>query len=218
MGMINLVLERKLAAADIAISNALADEGIREALSRFAYKPERLKQGLGLYKTAGKLHQEQLDSKAVQYKAMEKLQEILGQAKKKYILFRSVSRLALRDHAPLRNILALEGRSKRGLGAWMEEARLFYTNTLAHDDILEKLAGFAVTKEDLQEGKKLVDEVEKAGAFHQLQKGKVQQATKKRDQAFKALDAWMRDFWEICRLALADTPQKIAKLKMKKSK
>ncbi|MCP5106049.1 MAG: hypothetical protein GY950_21875 [bacterium] len=216
--MNNAVIELKLAVADTAITNAGADEGILELISRFAYTEERLKEGRNLRTAAGRLYQAQLDCKLAQYKAGEKLREILSNARAKHALYRRVSRIALQGQEHLKTVLALDGRSKRDLGGWMEEARLFYANALRHPGVREKLEGFGITREDLVAGRKLVDDVESAAAFHEMKKGKTIQATKKRDDAIKELDAWMKDFWEICRLALADTPEKMVKLKLRKNK
>ena len=109
----------------------------------------------------------------------------------------------------------MEGRSKRDLSGWMEEARQFYTNARANEEIMEKLSGFGVTDEELEQGLRLVDEVEKSAARHEMLKGETVRATQDRDSAFKKFMAWMGDFKRICRVALADTPQKLESLGIK---
>jgi hypothetical protein len=198
-----------------AIVNAGKDNEITEALKRFSYDEARLKGGLKLHGRVDRLCKKKKRKYSDQLKAGEIFRKILKEAKQKYSTFRKVSWVALGKHPALLIALAMEGRSKRSLSGWMEEARQFYTNARANEEIMEKLSGFGVTDEELEQGLRLVDEVEKSAARHEMLKGETVRATKDRDSAFKKFTAWMGDFKRICRVALADIPQKLESLGIK---
>ncbi|NIM12023.1 MAG: hypothetical protein GTO45_07885 [Candidatus Aminicenantes bacterium] len=215
MSLGNIKIEKFLNESIIAIVNAGRDKEISAALKRFAYDRERLKQGKKLHGRLDRLSKKKKRKVADQLKAGEVHRKIVKQARDRYSTYRNVSWVALRKYPALLKTLAMEGKSKRTLSGWMEEARQFYANARANTEVMEKLAGFGVTDADLEEGLRLVGEVEKSAAHHEMLKGEAVRATEERNLAFLEFKAWMRDFKRICRIALADTPQKLEKLGIK---
>ncbi|MCP5047341.1 MAG: hypothetical protein GY940_09235 [bacterium] len=213
--MSNKVLEKKLLSSRLAITNAGVDEGIQGSLTRYSYTPVRLKVGLGHCETADRLYQVQLDLVAARDTALLNYRNLWEEAHKEYQVYRKVARLALRDNKALKVSLMLDKHSSRVFATWLKEARFFYTNALENPEVMKRLKRFGITAADLKAGKKMLDEAEDAAAFYELQKGLAMQATKERDDAFDILGEWMGDFWRICRIALADTPKQMVKLKMK---
>ncbi|MCP5052772.1 MAG: hypothetical protein GY940_36730 [bacterium] len=211
----NKFLEEKLLDVNLAITNAGEDPFISEALRPFAYTPERLKVGHGLCKDADRRYTFHLDARMYQARAWEKLGEAVKLGRKKYSFYRSIARMALRENAPLKNALGLGQKIKQGLADWLEQARVFYVNALGNPEILKGFSVFGVKPKDLKAAIKQLDQIKDASALHKQKKAATQQAVKERDLAFKALDAWMRDFWQVCRLALGDQPAHMRKLKMR---
>jgi uncharacterized membrane protein len=215
MSLGNQWIEAVLDKSITAIVNAGEDLEILAELERFSYDKERLKQGLELHTLVDRLCKKKKRKVSEQLKAGEEYRRVLEEAKQEYRTFRKVSWVALRRFPAFLKALAMDGRSKRDLSGWMEEARQFYVNARANTEIMEKLAGFGVTVEGLERGQKMVDEVEKTAARHEMLKGEVIRATKERNTAFGEYMAWLGDFKNICRTALADTPQKLEKLGIK---
>lgn len=205
-------IEKILIRSLTAIVNALKAEDIFEVLKGFGYNRKRLKEGRALHTRVSRLCWEQRSAYAAQLEAGEIFRSSLKEAKETYVPYRQVSRVALRGYPSLKKGVCLEGRSRRSLGGWMEEARQFYVNALDNSDILERLANFGVTRAGLREGLRMVDEAEKAGAHHEMLKGRVVKTTRDRNQAFETFMEWMGDFKKICRVAFVYSPQKLEKL------
>lgn len=212
MNMVNELMEKRIIEANEAITNALESPDILPVLTRFAYDEIRLNQGLDLYKEAFRLYHKRQREFGEQLRASEIYKTTLKDAKEKFWVIRQAAILALRKHEPLKKIAGIDTPPNRTLGGWMEDARQFYVNSLGTPKIVERLSRFGVTTADLEQGKQLVDEVEKAAVYHEKQKGKAQQATKERDRAYKKMREWMRDFRQVCRIAFVDNPQKLGKL------
>lgn len=64
-----------------------------------------------------------------------------------------------------------------------------------------------VTREELLAAKVGIVAIENARAAYVLAKGEAQNATQVKNAAFKKLDAWMREFYAVAKVALYDTPQ-----------
>ncbi len=209
----NAVIQKRLITNRMAISNASKDAEILERLSPFAYGRQRLGEGMEKVEAADCLSQMQMDAYKNQYTAGEDARAVRRDVRAQYIRTRGIARIALGKDEALRSVLNLEGESKKDLAGWLEEARLFYTNALDHPPVLERLGGFGINGEALEREQAGLDEVEKAAAFYQRQKGIAQQATADRDGAVAEMDAWMGDFWKVCRIAFAGKPLLMKKLK-----
>ncbi len=207
-------IEKILIESIAAIINAGKAQDVFEAIKRFGYNKARLKKGRELHEKAYRLCKKQRNKYAAQLKAGAVFRKIRKEAKTLYVTYRQVARPALRGCPSLVKVLGLAGESRRALGGWLEEARQFYTNAVAHPDILERLAGYGVTKQDLEKGLDKLDEVEKAAAHHEMLKGEVVKATRERNQAFEEYMEWLKDFKAICRVALPGS-QKLEKLGIK---
>ncbi len=209
----NTAIQKRIITNRMAISNASRDAEILELLDGFSFDLQRLGLGRDLVDAADRLFQAQMDAYKNHHIAGEEARDIRRGLREQYTRTRGLARIALGKDEALGSVLNLDGRSRRDLASWLEEARLFYTNALDHPPVLEKLAGLGINAETLEGEQAGLDEVEKAAAFHQRQKGVAMQATTDRDRAVAAMDAWMGDFWKVCRIAFAGKPLLIKKLK-----
>jgi hypothetical protein len=213
--MSNKKLEKKLYNAQIALNNAQADEYISSRLRQYNYDDERMSEGIGFFKTATRLFQLHLDAKKEQMDAADAFRSIDEEARDGLVDFRKIARIALKDHPSMMKSLGLDQSLKRNLGNWLEQARIFYTNALNNPQVMEKMAKYGIGETELNEGNGLIDRVEEASAFHKRKQAETDQAVKNRDNAFKDLNRWMKDFWVICRIALASKPEYLKKLKLR---
>ena len=90
---------------------------------------------------------------------------------------------------------------------WLETIRKFYTTLNEDAALLQKLARFKVTAEDVTAGLAQITVVEKARAEFLRESGESQAATDTKDTAFAQLDEWMGEFYAVARIALEDKPQ-----------
>jgi hypothetical protein len=98
--------------------------------------------------------------------------------------------------------LGLDKPSVRKLAGWLDEARQFYSNALASQEIMEKMAGLAVTSEKLEKGQSQLEDVKKAEEYQKKCKGEAMAATQELHQALEEMDEWMTDFYKVARVAL----------------
>lgn len=208
----NKLKEERLMNAQVAITNSLSREFLKTPLKIFGYDEKRLRQGLELHEKAKDLLLQQKLKYAEQEEAVNHLKMIRRKAHKPYISFTKVARVALHGDSPTLQKLDLAGKRKIAFAGWLNQVNQFYNVALSEPAILKLLAGFGITKEKLQEGKKLADDAESAHVRKEKLKAEALKATEQRDAAFKKLVNWMADFISIARIALADNPQALEAL------
>jgi hypothetical protein len=173
-----------------------------ERIGAYRYDGERLDRGESLINHIKELtirwNKVQVEKKL----ATQALNALWGEIKVQYIRTRQVARMVFKNNAPQQRALCLDGKSKRVLPQWLEEARQFYTNALADPEVPEQLSHFGVTAGRLEQEKTLLAKVEKAMAYQEKKAGEAMQVTRERKQAVKQLDQWMANFFTVLRMAL----------------
>jgi hypothetical protein len=92
------------------------------------------------------------------------------------------------------------------------QAQQFYTNALADQAIIAKLARYSLTQEQLLAAQALVEAVANGIVAQQSRKGLAQESKQARGTSLRALDRWMLEFIAVARIAPADQPQRLAQL------
>lgn len=208
----NSSLEKRLERARIVVNNAIGDAAIKEALSRYNYSEEDLKEGLELYRIVDELYYRQKELNVEKLEATYKMKNKLAELKQKYREHLQLARMALSDDSSAVQSLALSGIRKRSIAGWVEEVRQFYTNALSEPKVIAALSKYAVTKESLSQGKALLAEVDKAAAEQEKKKGIAQKATEARNKALYNVERWLGDLLKIAKLALGKNSQHLEKL------
>lgn len=204
----------RLSIAETTFTNVAQDPDLAGPLAEFGYDTDRMQEGETLFQEARDAFQEQVRQYGEQYDATERVQRAYESAQEEYRAFVRVARVALRDRDGLGAVLDLSGTRNRSLSGGLEQMRLFYQNALGDDQILDALALFNVTPEKLEEAQRRLDTVATLRAEQSSESGEAQDATKIRDAAMQELDAWMRDFQDIARVAFTDRPQFLEKMGM----
>ncbi|UCH93530.1 MAG: hypothetical protein JSV88_25105 [Candidatus Aminicenantes bacterium] len=202
----------RLGRAELVIGNAMTSDDIKKAVARYNYNEARFQEGLQLCERARKLSNQQSKAHGEKIEATDVLQKKMKTLKKKYQEHLELARMALSNDSAAVQMLALSGQRKRRIDSWLEDVRQFYTNALNEPKVITGLSRYAVTKKDLEQGRKLMEEVEKAAADQEKKKGLAKQATKERNTALKELEQWVSRLIKICRMALGKDSQKLEKL------
>ena len=205
-------IEARFALAQIAIGNALADPTLSAALATYGYTAERLRQGDVLRETARAFHQRQKEAYGDLFAAGDALDAARRQVQATYMRHVKLARVAFENDRGATQKLALAGERKQSLVGQLAQAQQFYASALSDSAILNKLAGFGITQALLEAGQRQVDAVGAGNAARRQRKGAAQDATRMRDDALTALDAWMSDFTKIARVALKGRPQLLEKV------
>ena len=205
--MFNQTIESKLLFANTSISNSLNNKAINAALTVFGYDEPRLQQGLSLYEAAHTLHLNQVKEYGEQFAATDYLKVTKAEANKAYMRDIKIARIALKNNRSADESMLLKGARKESLSGWLKQAKTFYANALASEEVVAVFSRFNLTPEKLRENQAKVAAVEEAYANQLKEKGEAQTATLKRDEAFDSLQNWMSDFVGIARIALETEPQ-----------
>ena len=170
-------------------------------------QPRASKRAKKLYNQAAAAQLAQAAKVGEQISASAAVKNAWDTAQKSYIRLVKIARIAFKRDAGICTQLALSGRRQRTLSGWMAQATQFYKNALASEAILTGFKEFGITQQQLQAGLAELKAVKAANLVQEKAKGDAQDATKKRDVALDALQAWLSDFLAIARIALEDQPQ-----------
>jgi hypothetical protein len=107
--------------------------------------------------------------------------------------------------------LDLAGRRKRSRSGFLEQASQFYANLFADENIVQAYEDIGVTREELDKGRKLVEDLREALIVQARESVEAEESTQARDQAYDALDMKMRKMVGLLSLELKDD-QKLEKL------
>ena len=205
-------IEKFLEKSRLSIANALIDEEIKSLLLPYTYDEARLNEGMTLYKEVDTLYEKQKNDYVKQYEAQERFITAQDVAHNTYIEHVTLTRLSLKDDPSLLKMLALDGRRRKMLAAWLRQVNRYYYNAIDNEEILEKISRYGLTNDKLKEGQKLVKEVESRNDEHERAKGAAQISTNERNKVLKEFDRWMTEFINVCRFAFKAQPQLLEKL------
>lgn len=205
-------IDQILTSAQLAISNALANEPIRSTLAEYGYPEARLNAGMDLCIAARSAYEQQKIAYGEQTAASTALNDAWEQASATYMRQVKLARVALKDEAGVGLMLGLDGNRKQSFSGWLAQARQFYAGLAAKPALASKLVEYGITSAKLQEARAALDELETLNQAQETERGEAQAVTVARDQAIDDLGEWMADFRKVARVALDDNPQLLEEL------
>ncbi len=203
--------------ARVAISNAMDHVEIKEKILEYGYNDARLQEGKELFTQLSQKYQDQQHKRGEQIEASNRVRRKLNQEKKRYMVYRKLAKKVLfsEEDEGMRKILGIDGEARNNMDGVLKEGRQFYEGIVNNEQIMAKLARFALTKEKLQELLNGLDELMQLDKEQESIKGAAQKATKDRNEIFKKLNLWMGGFVIACRDALKDDDQILEKMGIK---
>lgn len=211
----NQSIDARLADAHLKIITARDDNKINTALFPFGYTETRIAEGLQFYDTAFDLQKFQKKEYGEQFAATEGFQAALNEAATLSMLHVNVARVAFRNHGYLLREAELDDERKVTYTGWLGQTRQFYSVCLEHPDAPPLLEKFGLTTDILTAAQQKVEDVHSLKIKQIHESGDAQLATKERDKALDALEAWVAELVAIARVALADSPQLLEKMGIK---
>ena len=204
--------------AQVAIDNALAIQGILNCVSAFGYNQKELTEGKALHDKVVALVNKQKAEYGDQFEATKELNDSWALSSDDYVDSVKVARVAFKKAPKAVATLGLAGERKETLGGFIQEATQFYDNLPTTPKLLGGMKKFGYTKAKVMAEKKLLNAVIRLNNKQEKEKGEAREATQKRDKMIDKLDAWMADFKEIAKIALADNPKWLDKLGFREDK
>ena len=191
----------------VAFENVEKQPEIATVMTEFGYGPETVAEGkamLGATRQAYETNKTEDDETSEAYNLFETKKEELAEI---YSTDRKKAKVVFRNDPLTLERLGISGAMPRTYVRWLETVKTFYSEALADETIKNKLARLRVTADGLNAANTLIGELESARAGYLREKGESQEATKTKDAAFSQLDDWMRDFYDVARIALDEKPQ-----------
>lgn len=209
--MADYSLPKQLATAQSAIYNAMELPGVQEKLSKYSFNARRMQEGNALVTQAVLLHNAKHD---IYGEKQEVSSQLNAQEKEARQLFRKhvdTVRLAFREDEVTLAKFRVSSISRKK-DAWQLQASYFYTKAILHADVL---AGYQLSQEELAQNQASVEALIAIRNRRLQKKGEAEEATQQRNKVMKELNAWMKEFRTIARLALKDSPQLLEALGIK---
>lgn len=198
-------------ATRLLIDNTTRNAEIQKKLTQFGYAMKRVQDGKTLLEKAVMLH----DIKTERYDEHSDIAKLVKSEEKAaratFIDHIATVKFAFRHDQETLHKLKLNGISYK-LSVWTSQAMLFYKRIEPHMDLLEQ--DYKLKREEVAQSKAAIEAVIAAWQQRLEKKGQAEEATRVRDEAFKALRAWRTEFQNIAKFALKDTPQLLEALGM----
>lgn len=201
-------IESQLLFAHNAICNALRNTNIKEKLVEYGYDDLAIKSGRTLYEEAQTLHKIQIREYGEQLFVTDALVQARAESNVLYLKHLKLARIALKEFRDTVEVLWLNEAYEYSLFGWIDQASRFYNKLLSDsEEIRTALDRVGLLREKLHNGLQKVEAVEK-NLNEQLKKGGVAHSTtRKRDEAFDEMNAWVTDFVDVASIALESKPQ-----------
>lgn len=196
----------------IAFQNAEQNPVIKAELANVGYDDAKMAEGQALYDTAYAkygTHETTENNKKVAYQIYLDQEDVL---KKLYSTHRKRAKIEFAEQQTILIQLELTSPIPRKYVEWVKTIKVFYNIALASDEIKAGLATLKVTEEVLTSTQALIAPMESAYADYKNAVGIAEEDTLEKNEAFTALDVWMRKFYKVAAVALEDSPQLLESL------
>ncbi len=194
------------------MNNARDTPEILDLLSSFNYDEDKLEEGQVLFKDLRIQHEAQVRLRAQQKEATAAFNTAREDANKVYRRHVKIGRALLSEEPERMARLGLEGTRAKPFGAWQEQARQFYREGMADDELQTLLARGGLSQEVLRSARIQVKNAVQARNVQESAKGLAQQSTKDRNASAETYQQWMRKFYKIAEVAMSDQPQWLERL------
>lgn len=196
----------------VSLENVEKQSEITSIMAEYGYNTDFIAEGKILLTDTREAYNlnktEDDETSEVYYNYASKKQELSDT----YALDRKKAKVVfLNDHVTA-NKLSITGMIPQAYIKWLEKVKKFYSVTTSDADIQTKLSRLKFTPEDLANANSLIADVETTRSEYLKEKGESQAATKSKDNSFVKLDAWMREFYMVAKIALDDKPQLLESL------
>ncbi|MCP5047083.1 MAG: hypothetical protein GY940_07910 [bacterium] len=211
MAFSNDELDHLLGDSYISLTNAVESPDVFSILKNYRYDEARFKEGWAVYQVARDAYHDKPRKDGLFTGARVVVEETWAQLKDVYYDHLGIARIVFDKETGLLDQLEARGRRKNTESGRIKQTKVFYTNSLASEEILGRLKTMGITKKKLKDGLALVEKFEQAVTEKEACKGEARRATKKREQAFIELRKWMKKFKQIALIALKGTqlPEKM---------
>ncbi|WPP49915.1 hypothetical protein [Catalinimonas niigatensis] len=197
-------ISAEMAMAQIAIENSLQHTRIQKKLAAYNYDRKKVLEGKSLLQEVQMLQSVKQDKYGKQFETADALKSQTQEVKSLYRKHVRSARLAFEKQRGIMEQLQLSGRRKGDVMGLLEQIYAFYSKI---EMFTEEMGKYNVGGEELTQAKAMVEAIYAIRQQQMQSKGDAQDATQKRDEKRRALQAWVAQFKRVARVALHDEPQ-----------
>ena len=205
-------IENDLADGRLTLNNIKNFEDIGSRVANRGFTTEQIDEILSLHQES----LEKLDSYKAELAEQIGLTDYLKEKEKEtydfYIECVEIARLAFEERTGIMRLLGLTGKRGLAFTKWTGQALRFYKEALNREDLLQDLLIYNLSKENLENGQKMVEELLDTKYKQEEQKGKVQAAFNERNKVYKLFRKPMRQLRKILRIEYKKEPQQLERL------
>lgn len=187
--------------------NISKNDVLKTELAEYGYGEQEIAQGKILYDTAAQMYEINKRDTSEEALAYNEFSKKLEAFKTSYAIDRKKAKIIYKEEPKILTALHIKGIAPFRIGKLLEDIEAFYKELKAKPDLLAPLNKLKITTEHIDAQLTALTEVKQAEATYKLEKGESQQATKDKNDAFAALEKWVREFYAIAKIALEDKPQ-----------
>ena len=184
------------------------EEGeFREIIEYHGYTPERRQKGLQLISDTVAADKNQKDNRAEKNEAARAARTLKRKAQETLSKCVASARLAFVDDPNTLELLGLSGKRDNSFGTWAAFGSRFYEKSLEIPARQEALANYNVPLELLQQGQQEVANAVEADKVKRSKKADAEVATAYKNELYRTLRTWMRDYYSVVEIAFRENPQ-----------
>jgi hypothetical protein len=200
-------MQSLLRAVLLAISVALKDDEIKSRIIKYGYNDTVLNEGLTLCKKAESLFLARNVLFGEQYTLSANLRKKLENLYHYYMKYVKLVRKTLKRDPNALEILGLNSQRPKSMIGLIEKSKQFFQQLLQNQDIYNRIKKFTISQDTLNEGQRLIDEVEQDKEYQALKISEAQDTTVQRNETFQSLFDWWSEFKQAAINACEDRPQ-----------
>gem|GEM_PF-3839656 len=197
------------------VRNSMQQAAVKNEVVKFGYDETLLLQIQGLNEELSQVQSAQSKAKAEKVHLFQQKSDLLTEAKKNYMRYLKLSRIALGEDVKAAEALLLNGARSRTYNEMVFEMNVFASNLLANQQWSGALAGYNVSINDLENLQQSL------GALNDLTdrcleaQGEVRRLTVLKKKLLVELQGYVSDYVKIVRIALEKKPRLLVSLGIK---
>lgn len=204
--------ERILQDAGILLDNLVNQPVISEKMNLYGYGTEKVAEGKKIWDTAKQNYDLTKRESAESSQAYADYTQGLNTLKEGYSLDRKKVKTLFKGKAEVLKTLSVDKVESRSYSIWIAEVERFYNALEAETELLQQLQPMQMNLDGVKAQQKKVREVIAAYSVYIREKGESQDATKKKEEAFKHLSEWIRTCYAVAKIALREEKQLLESL------
>ncbi|MGD1891419.1 MAG: hypothetical protein ACFB15_12610 [Cyclobacteriaceae bacterium] len=185
---------------------------LKVPLAAYGYDDKGLVAGVKLHEKVITLQADQGEARSLAKEATATFQQAREGMESLYRRHVAIARFVFEEDSVAWEKLQLDGKRQRTIAGIQWQAKMFYTHLL--DDYVEAVALLGLSKKEIQESIKLLDNLVSLQSLQEQAKKRSQTLTQMKNEALENLVVWWRRFTKSAQLALESQPQYLETLNL----